>query len=223
KSLTQQAQFEKEIYERLDKLTKDTRHHLEADAPDEADRQLTGRQLATLQQIRARLPVFLAGSRAQNDDVALPAIQGNEGVGAATRSLIAGYLKQRQLNVDTGNAYQEQNTRIYHQTLWSLIAGSAAVILILGFFTVRTILAIRSHLNGMRDVMERASENLDLTLRADDSRLDEIGLTARAFNHLAGNVATSLNAVEQAARSVSASSAQIAAGNDDLSSRTEEQ
>jgi len=223
KSLTQQAQFEKEINERIDKLITDTRHYLEADVSNEADRQMTEGELAKIQEIRARLPVFLAGSRAQNDDVALPAIQGNDGVGATTRSLIADYLKQRQFNVDIGNAYNIQNNRTYYQTLWALIAGSAAAIMILGFFTVRTILSIRRHLNGMRSVMERASEHLDLTLRADDSRRDEIGLTAKAFNHLVSNVATSLNAVKQAAHSVSSSSGEIAAGNDDLSSRTEEQ
>jgi len=223
KSLTQQALYEKEINERIDRLIKDTRHYLDVDVSNEADRQMTESELNKIEEIRARLPVFLAGSRAQNDDVALPAIQGNDGVGATTRSLIADYLKQRQLNVDIGNAYKTQNTRIYHQTLWALIAGSAAAILVLGFFTVRTILAIRRHLNGMRAVMESASENLDLTLRADDSRRDEIGLTAKAFNHLVSNVATSLHAVEQAAHSVSTSSAEIATGNDDLSSRTEEQ
>ncbi|MFB4342832.1 methyl-accepting chemotaxis protein [Pantoea sp. BS_4] len=223
KSLTQQAQFEKEINERIDKLITNTRHYLEEDVSNEADRQMTEGELAKIQEIRARLPVFLAGSRAQNDDVALPAIQGNDGVGATTRSLIADYLKQRQFNVDIGNAYNIQNNRTYYQTLWALIAGSAAAIMILGFFTVRTILSIRRHLNGMRSVMERASEHLDLTLRADDSRRDEIGLTAKAFNHLVSNVATSLNAVEQAAHSVSSSSGEIAAGNDDLSSRTEEQ
>lgn len=71
--------------------------------------------------------------------------------------------------------------------------------------------------------MEAASENLDLTLRADDARRDEIGLTAKAFNHLVENVAMSLSAVESAAQSVSTASAQISAGNEDLSSRTEEQ
>lgn len=223
KSLSQQAQYEKEINERIDQLTKDTRHYLEEDVSNDADRKMSERELASIQQIRASLPVFLAGSRAQNDDIALPAILGNDGVGATTRSLINDYLKQRQLNVDIGNAYKAQNTRTYRQTLWILIAGSVVAILILGFFTLKTILSIRRHLNGMRAVMESASENLDLTLRADASRRDEIGLTAKAFNHLVSNVATSLNAVGHAAHSVSASSGEIAAGNEDFSSRTEEQ
>ncbi|WP_256853652.1 methyl-accepting chemotaxis protein [Pantoea sp. Fr+CA_20] len=223
KSLSQQAQYEKEINERIDQLTKDTRHYLEEDVSNDADRQMSQRELTTIQQIRARLPVFLEGSRAQNDNVALPAILGNDGVGATTRSLIDDYLKQRQFNVGISNAYKAQNTRTYHLTLWTLITGSAAAIVIFGFFTLRTILSIRRHLNGMRAVMESASENLDLTLRVDESHRDEIGLTAKAFNHLVSNVDTSLNAVGQAAHYVSASSGEIAVGNEDLSSRTEEQ
>ncbi len=75
----------------------------------------------------------------------------------------------------------------------------------------------------MRQTMEEASEKLDLTLRVDESRHDEIGLTARAFNHLIENVSDSLSKVEASAQSVSSASAQISAGNEDLSSRTEEQ
>jgi len=75
----------------------------------------------------------------------------------------------------------------------------------------------------MRLTMEQASENLDLTLKADDTRSDEIGLTAKAFNHLIQTVSLSLNAVESAAQSVSTASSQMSAGNEDLSARTEEQ
>ena len=75
----------------------------------------------------------------------------------------------------------------------------------------------------MRQVMETASEHLDLSLRADEVRQDEIGLRARAFNILAESVSASLLKVETSAQSVSSASAQISAGNEDLSSRTEEQ
>lgn len=223
KILSQQAKFEKEINENIDQLTEGTRHYLEVNVSNDEDRQMTERELAIIQQMRARLPAFFAGSRAHNDDVAMSDLQGNDGVGATTRSLIYDYLKQRQLNVGIGNAFDTHNTRTYHKTLWTLIAGSAAGIVILGYFTVRTILSIRRHMNGMRTVMESASENLDLTLRADESRRDEIGLTAKAFNQLVSKVDTSLKTVGQAAYSVSVSSGEIAAGNDDLSSRTEEQ
>ncbi|CAK9885292.1 MAG: Methyl-accepting chemotaxis protein II [Candidatus Erwinia impunctatus] len=71
--------------------------------------------------------------------------------------------------------------------------------------------------------MEKASDNLDLTLRADASRSDEIGITAKAFNHLVATIAKSLSSANASSQSVSTASAQISAGNEDLSSRTEEQ
>ncbi|CNE44949.1 putative methyl-accepting chemotaxis protein [Yersinia intermedia] len=169
------------------------------------------------------MPVFLKGSRENNDSVSLGELQGNTGVGEATRSLVSDYKKQLQLNVDIGDTLNNQNIQIYKFTLWGMITGSIAVIIILGLFTVKTISGIRRSLNAMRSTMEHVSTHLDLTLRADDSHKDEIGLTARAFNDLVENVAASLLSVSTSSQSVSTASAQISAGNEDLSSRTEEQ
>ena len=118
---------------------------------------------------------------------------------------------------------RKQNDRTYQVTVWSLVGGSALAISVLTFFALKTVIAIRGQLNGMRKTMETVSQWLDLTLRVDESRRDEIGLTSEAFNHLIENVSASLSKVEASAQSVSSASAQIAAGNEDLSSRTEEQ
>ncbi|CAK9885906.1 MAG: Methyl-accepting chemotaxis protein III [Candidatus Erwinia impunctatus] len=75
----------------------------------------------------------------------------------------------------------------------------------------------------MRTTMERASERLDLTLRVDETKRDEIGYTARAYNSLLSNVASSLSSVRLSAQSVSTASTQISAGNENLSARTEQQ
>lgn len=97
--------------------------------------------------------------------------------------------------MDIGESLSVQNTRIYQNSLWGMIGGSAVVIFVLAFFAVRTITGIRRNLNAMRSTMQQASSRLDLTLRVDDSRQDEIGLTARAYNELADNVAASLMSV----------------------------
>lgn len=176
-----------------------------------------------LKQIEDRIPAFLVTSRAQNDKISLGELQGNAGVGESTRQLIAGYKKQLQLNVDIGKSLNDENNRIYQRTFWTMIAGATVIILILGIFALRTIFGIRRSLTAMSSTMENASSRLDLTLRADDSRNDEIGKTARAYNHLMSNVATSLLSVSASSQSVSTASAQISAGNEDLSSRTEQQ
>lgn len=218
-----QANIEKEINGAISNIKSLNQHYLNNDVSDEEDRRMTEEAFTTIRRIESNLPAFLAGSRAQNDAVALGAIQGNDGIGEAARQLITSYQKQRKLNVDIGKALRKENDRTYHITVWSLVGGSALAVIILAFFALRTIFGIRRQLNGMRETMESASKNLDLTLRVDASRQDEIGLTARAFNHLIENVSDSLSKVEASAQSVSSASAQISAGNEDLSSRTEEQ
>lgn len=218
-----QANIEKEINRTISNIKSLNQYYLNNDVSNDEDRGMTDAASDTIKRIESTLPAFLAGSRAQNDAVALGALQGNEGIGEAARQLIAGYQAQRKLNVDIGKALRKENDKTYQTTVWSLIGGSSLAVIILAFFALRTISGIRRQLNGMRETMESASKNLDLTLRVDASSQDEIGLTARAFNHLIENVSDSLSKVEASAQSVSSASAQISAGNEDLSSRTEEQ
>jgi len=218
-----QAEVEKKIDEAISNIKSLNQYYLNNDISNEEDRQLTEKAFSTIKQVESSLPAFLAGSRAQNDAVALGALQSNDGIGEAARQLIAGYQKQLKLNVNIGSTLRKENDRTYQMTVWSLVGGSMLAISILAFFALKTIFAIRGQLNGVRQTMEIASQQLDLTLRVDESRRDEIGLTAKAFNHLIENVSASLSKVEASAQSVSSASAQIAAGNEDLSSRTEEQ
>ncbi|WP_313680498.1 methyl-accepting chemotaxis protein [Pantoea vagans] len=218
-----QAEAEKKIDETIGNIKSLNQYYLNNDISNEEDRQLTEGAFSTIKQVESSLPAFFVGSRAQNDAVALGALQSQEGIGEAARQLIAGYHKQLKLNVDIGNTMRKENDRTYQMTIWSLLSGSALAISVLTFFALKTVFAIRRQLNGMRQTMETASERLDLTLRVDESRQDEIGMTAKAFNHLIANVSASLSKVEASAQSVSSASVQISAGNEDLSSRTEEQ
>lgn len=218
-----QAEVEKQLGEQLNNLKSLNQFYLDNDVSSEEDRRMTEVGFATIQVIQNKLPTFLKASQQQNDAISLSEIQGSNGAGAAARSLIAGYKKQLQLNVDIGEGLKNQNTRVYQATFWGMISGASILILILGFFAIKTIAGIRRSLNAMRSTMEQASSRLDLTLRADDSRKDEIGLTAQAFNNLVANVASSLLSVSSSSQSVSTASSQISAGNEDLSARTEEQ
>ncbi|ALB63503.1 Methyl-accepting chemotaxis protein I (serine chemoreceptor protein) [Cronobacter condimenti 1330] len=218
-----QAQVEKEIDNTINRISTENNFYLQYQVSNDEDRKISETANHILQTIRKRIPTFLEGSRAQNDAVALTELRNESGVGAAARQLIAIYQKQLKLNENISKTLSKENDTSYYETLWGLSIASATVILILGFFTLKTIFSIRSQLNNMRQTLQNASERLDLTLRADDTRSDEIGMTARAYNALAANVASSLCAVEASAQSVSSASGQISAGNEDLSSRTEEQ
>ncbi|EOV0678002.1 methyl-accepting chemotaxis protein [Cronobacter dublinensis] len=218
-----QAEVEKEIDAVINRINTQNQYYLQNEITNDEDRRINENAASAIQMVQARLPAFLESSRTHNDAAALAALRDESGIGGAARQLIAVYQKQLELNVNVGKTLRQENDHSYSLTLWGLISSSIVVIAILGFFTLKTIFSIRNQLNGMRHTLETASERLDLTLRADDSRSDEIGLTAKAYNALAANVASSLAAVEASAQSVSSASGQISAGNEDLSSRTEEQ
>ncbi|EOI3457254.1 methyl-accepting chemotaxis protein [Cronobacter turicensis] len=220
---TRQSQIEKEIDTVINRITTLNQYYLQNEISSEEDKQISEDASAMIQTLQSRLPAFLESSRTHDNATALAALREDNGVGGAARQLIALYQKQLGVNEAVGKTLRQENDRSYSQTLWGLIGTSTVAIIILGFFTLKTIFSIRNQLNSMRQTLEASSERLDLTLRADDSRKDEIGLTAKAYNTLAANVASSLAAVEASAQSVSSASGQISAGNEDLSSRTEEQ
>ncbi|MFL9959237.1 methyl-accepting chemotaxis protein [Paraburkholderia nemoris] len=78
-------------------------------------------------------------------------------------------------------------------------------------------------LDRIQAALNRTSHTLDLTCRAPVERMDEIGCTASAFNELIGRFSEAICAVLVAAETVGTATRQIAAGNADLSCRTEEQ
>lgn len=218
-----QAQLVNTINSQINNLKSLNQHYLDNDISSDEDKVMTQQAFGTISQIEQKLPAFLKGSAAQDDAVSLSELQGSSGVGQQIRNLIKGYKKQLALNVSIGEGLKKDNQYIYKMTFWSLILGSAAVILILGTIVIKTIFSIRRSLEAMRITMEKTSSSLDLTVRADSARKDEIGLTALSFNHLVERFANSLSEVSHSSYSVSAASAQISAGNEDLSYRTEEQ
>jgi len=223
KSLEEQSELEKEIENKINDIRISNQKYFDNYLSNSQDEKLSRHAFVVIKEIQEKLHNFVEGSRAQDDSITLPALQNSVGIGESIRSLIAGYKEQRKVNIDISNQYKMDNLSIYQKTLWSLICFSSATVLILGAYTLRTILSIRRQLKNISSLFNNANEQLDLTLHADDTSRDEIGSMAKAYNQLAHKVAVSLTAVRSSAQSVSTASAQISAGNEDLSSRTEEQ
>ncbi|WCG84135.1 methyl-accepting chemotaxis protein [Pectobacterium sp. A5351] len=215
--------IEQDITKTIDELKALNEYYLKNDISSEEDLQLTNKAIDLIGKLQASLPAFLNASRANQNDTALGLLQGMGGPGEAVRNLIANYRNQFDLNIKIGDDLRQVNQRIYEQTWFGLLSGTLLVLLLIGFFAVRTILGIRKSLNNMSQTMESVSTHLDLTIQADDRRKDEVGNTARAFNSLMHRVSSALASVSASSQSVSSAATQIAAGNEDLSSRTEEQ
>ena len=214
---------ENSLQKQLALLKSHTDDYMKNEISGDEDRRLTEVAYASLQRVNETLPAFLSASRSHQNAVSLDLIEGQNGIGAAIRQLITGYQKQLELNITISNELRATNRSTFHNVLWTTIAGVIATLVIFGIFATLTILRIRRSLTDVGQVMTHASENLDLTLSANDTRRDEVGKMAQAFNILMRSVATALASVQNASQSVSSASVEITAGNLDLSSRTEEQ
>ncbi|MEJ5112343.1 methyl-accepting chemotaxis protein [Erwinia billingiae] len=220
---SKQNELEKKINDQIDLLKTQTDYYMANDISSDEDKAMTLDALANIEAIKAVLPAFITASLAHNDAVTLPMMQGEGGIGAAVNKLTKELKAQIELNIQIGESLRKENSAIYSRVFWGLLSFSAVVILLMGALACKTIFGVRRSLNSIQQVMVETSESLDLTRLADDSRHDEIGKTAFAFNALMARVATAMTAVTASAQSVSSASTQIAAGNEDLSARTEEQ
>lgn len=215
--------IEDEIQKQLADLKTQTDYYMAHDISSDEDKRLTEVAYANIQHVTAALAPFITASRAHQNDISLELIDGQTGIGAAIRQLISDYQKQLQLNITIGDELRATNRSTFHSVLWTTIIGVVATVLIFGVLSLFTVLRIRRSLSAAGKVMMTASENLDLTLKADESRRDEVGNMAHSFNVLMDRVSGALASVRQASQSVSSASVQITAGNEDLSSRTEQQ
>jgi methyl-accepting chemotaxis protein len=215
--------IEDEIQKQLADLKAQTDYYMAHDISSDEDKRLTEVAYANIQHVTAALAPFITASRAHQNDISLNLVDGQTGIGAAIRQLISDYQKQLQLNIAIGDELRATNRSTFHSVLWTTITGVVATVLIFGVLSLFTVLRIRRSLSAAGKVMMAASENLDLTLKADESRRDEVGNMAHSFNVLMERVAGALSSVRQASQSVSSASVQISAGNEDLSSRTEQQ
>ncbi|MDI9219445.1 methyl-accepting chemotaxis protein [Pantoea sp. EA-12] len=214
---------EQQIDQQIKGLKALTDYYMTNDISNDEDKRLTNVAFDNIQQVAAQLPAFLAASRAHQNEISLGLLEGNSGIGAAIRQMISDYQKQLALNIAVGDELRATNRSTFHFVLWTTIAGVAATVVIFGLFSLFTVMRIRRSLSAVGQVMLTASENLDLTLSADESRRDEVGNMAHSFNILMQRVADALASVRKASQSVSSASVQISAGNEDLSARTEQQ
>ncbi|PMR76159.1 methyl-accepting chemotaxis protein [Billgrantia endophytica] len=107
------------------------------------------------------------------------------------------------------------------------VVVTLAVVLVLAIFGWRTLVRVLGPLGQMRSQMEAiggdAGAGADLSRRIELDRDDEIGRAAKAFNRMMETFEGIVAQIRDGAEKVAVSSRQIAAGNGDLSQRTEEQ
>ncbi|GMR08593.1 MAG: methyl-accepting chemotaxis protein [Gammaproteobacteria bacterium] len=123
------------------------------------------------------------------------------------------------LITNVGALHHEAQTA---QWFFIILAISATVIAIVlaSLIALGITRALGRALSALEDIAQGEG---DLTQRLDDSSRDEIGRVAKAFNQFAGKIENMVIEVKASAGNINTSAGEIAAGNMNLSQRTEEQ
>ncbi|EHP42297.1 Methyl-accepting chemotaxis protein [Cupriavidus basilensis OR16] len=192
------------------------------DLSDETDRQLLEADRAAARQYRAERGRFLERFAANDDEGARGMLVGGS-LFVAASALRTAIDKHVAYNAGLGEQVVASNGKAYGLALKVFSAVIACAFLVAGALGYSLYRRIHNSLAEIEQTLRYVSESLDLDRRASVRHEDEIGRTAVAFNQLIERVALALREVRLSTDSVSTAAHQIAAGNADLSTRTEQQ
>ena len=151
----------------------------------------------------------------------------NDQVSALYRSDFVPFQAQlERIIVDAGRRAAQEDaeaSKAADSVLQIITITMSAGLLIVAGWTFSLSRSIQRTLWNMQFNIEDITRTLDVRKRVSVHTMDEIGRTATAFNSLIERVAQTMHSLQYSAESVSIASKQIAAGNTDLSSRTEAQ
>ena len=193
-----------------------------SDISDETDRQMLEADRAAARQYRAERERFLERFAANDDEGARGMLMGGS-LFVAVSALHTVINKHVAYNAGLGEQVVATNGKAYGLALTVFSAIIACGFLVTGTLGYSLYRRIHSSLAEIEQTLRYVSESLDLDRRALVCHEDEIGRTAIAFNQLIERVASALREVRSSTDSVSTAAHQIAAGNVDLSTRTEQQ
>ncbi|MDR3397784.1 MAG: methyl-accepting chemotaxis protein [Pandoraea sp.] len=190
---------------------------------DDTDRRLIEADVTNMVAYRKARQVFFEKMRAGDRDGALDMLHDGGDVHTAAVSLNTSLHDHLAYNVKHGAAVRAENAQAYRMAQGVMASIIVAALVLTGVLGARLFQLIRGGLQRLQGTLQHISESLDLSQPAAVARKDEIGLTAVALNQLLDRIAVVITEVRSSSDAVSVASQQIAAGNIDLSSRTEQQ
>jgi methyl-accepting chemotaxis protein len=193
------------------------------DLADDRDRTLLEADRAHMQAYRAVRSVFFDKLRGGDKDGALAMLHDDGQVHDAALALNNGLHAHLDYTIKHADAVREENAAAYDLAFGLLLVIMIAALAITGGFGAHLYRLIGRGLGNLQGTLQRISASLDLSQHAQAERMDEIGHTAVALNHLLTRVAGVVGDVRISSDAVGVAARQIAAGNLDLSARTEQQ
>ena len=218
------AESEATIAKSLEAFAQLTEHYAKNDVLDAKDRARSEVAKADAATLKSVIPEFIARSNSADVISAMEMFEDkNTGVSRILEKTINDLRSEIDDNTKLTAQLRDENNRAFNLALLSMLLGPGIVLLVVGALTIGVICGIKRSLSGMQGIMSNLSASLDLTCVAPVVRMDEIGHTATAFNSLIDSVRLAIRTVAGTTDAVSFAAQEIASGNADLSTRTEQQ
>ncbi|MDQ7980140.1 methyl-accepting chemotaxis protein [Paraburkholderia sp. SARCC-3016] len=192
-------------------------------AGDEKAARMLDADRAHIAAYRGARAQFFDKLRAGDRDGALAMLHDGGAVHTAALVLDNGLHDHLDYDIERSQAIRDENAAQFKTVFGSMIAVIAVAFVATGAFGMHLYRLIGNGLGQLQDTLQKVSHSLDLSLHARVERMDEIGHTADALNRLLKHMADVIAEVRHSSDAVGIASKQIAAGNLDLSTRTEQQ
>jgi methyl-accepting chemotaxis protein len=193
------------------------------DAADDTAAKMLAADRAHMTAYRGARSQFFDKLRAGDRDGALSMLHDGGAVHNAALALDKGLHDHLDFDIAQSRAIRDENAAQFKTVFGWMIAIVVAALCVTGVFGIHLYRLIGNGLNSLQDTLQKVSHSLDLSREARVERMDEIGHTAAALNRLLKRIAEVVAEVRRSSDAVGIASKQIAAGNLDLSTRTEEQ
>lgn len=176
-----------------------------SDVYDERDRKLLNEDLRALAQLReARQKLFAISNT--NDIAATNKEFVSGAIGVSTKEFRKAIDAHVDFNMQVAAEIQKANEAASQRTLWMMAGFIALVVALVALLGGQVLSVIRRGLAQIQDTIQLVSAQLDFTRRAPVARMDEIGVTASAFNDLLGRLQQNLGAILSGAQEVAGAS-----------------
>jgi methyl-accepting chemotaxis protein len=190
---------------------------------DEKDRALIKADKANIEAYRKALVPFFAAAYANDMDGVRATLQAGTPLAVSAAAAKKGFDDHILVGRQMIDAVKQESDAAYAFALRAMIAVIVVAVLLTAVLGLRTLRSVTRSLGKIQQTFEHVSQTLDLSRPVPVERMDEIGRTAAAFNKLLARIVEVVATTRSSTDSVTVAARQIAAGNADLSARTEQQ
>ncbi|NUU01772.1 methyl-accepting chemotaxis protein [Herbaspirillum robiniae] len=190
---------------------------------DDKDRALIQADKANIEAYRKALVPFFAAAYANDMDGVRATLEAGTPLAISAAAAKKGFDEHILIGRKMIDAIKAESDDAYVFAFRTMIAVIVVAVLLTAMLGIQVLRNVSRSLGKMQENFERVSQTLDLSRPVPVERMDEVGRTADAFNKLQARIVEVVTTTRSSTDSVTVAARQIAAGNADLSARTEQQ